>query len=208
MKNTILLICVAFTNLLLAGEATFSATQDAYTCDCAPNATNPNGGETYLYQGRVGSCFCNYFIEWGLWEIAPGTSIESAELWIYCKSFTGSAGAGNPVYHPITEAWDENTITYNTMPSWDISIRVTSGWPGASSWFVLDLTDVVQFWVDNPADNYGMVADVENTTSTSCPGFYSSNFADPELRPYLLVSATGLSTDNLTWGEVKIRNGE
>jgi len=205
MRITAFLLCILTPALLLAGEVSFSPIQDAYTCDCMPNTTNPNGGVTYLYQGRVGSCYCNYFIEWDLSSIAPGSVIDSAEIWIYCKSFTGSAGAGNPVYYMISEAWDENTVTYNTIPSYNEITVVTADWPTASSWQVIDVTGFVQSWVDGTIDNYGILTHVVNTPSTSCPGFYSSNYSNEQLRPYLLVTGSGLSLDQMTWSEVKTK---
>ena len=171
MKLLTLLFCMITAATLFAEEVSVPVLQDAYTCDCAPNATNPNGGCTYLYPGRVSNCCCNYYIEWDLSDIEPGAAIVSAELYIYCKSFTGSAGGGNPVYYPITETWDESTVTFNTMPSWNDSISVASTWPTASSWHTVDLTEFVQGWVDGSLENYGVFAHVENTPSTSCPGF-------------------------------------
>ncbi len=204
MRISALLLCIITPAILHAGEVSIQPLQDAYTCDCMPNATNPNGGYTYLYQGRVGNCYCNYCIEWDLSIIEPGTVIDSAEFWIYCKSFTGSPGAGNPIYYMITESWDENTLTYNTLPSWSESSSVTTDWPTQSSWHVIDVTEFVQGWVDGTFENHGVFAHVENTPSTSCPGFYSSNFSNEDLRPYVLVTGTGLSFDHVTWGEVKV----
>jgi len=203
MKLHTSLLCLVIASSLLADEVSVPVLQDAYTCDCAPNVTNPNGGITYLYQGRVGNCYCNYFIEWDLSGIEPGAAITSAELYIYCKSFTGTAGGGNPIYFPITESWDENTVTYNTMPSWNDSVSVTSVWPTAYSWHTVDLTSIVQGWIDGSIVNHGVLAHVENTPSTSCPGYFSSSYPVADRQPYLLINGTGLALDQTTWGEVK-----
>ena len=56
MSKTVLWLCIITPVLLLAEEISILPAKDAYTCDCAPNSTNPNGGFTYLYQGRVGNC--------------------------------------------------------------------------------------------------------------------------------------------------------
>ena len=205
MRNTVLLLCIISAALLYAEEISILPAQDAYTCDCAPNSTNPNGGYTYLYQGRVGNCYCNFFIEWDLSFIEPGTLIESAEFWIYCKSFTGSPGAGNPAYYLINESWDENTVTYNTMPLWSDSISVTSDWPTASSWHVIDLSEFVQGWIDGTVENHGVFAHVEDTPGTSCPGFFSSNYSVAARKPFLLITGTGLSLEQVTWCGVKVQ---
>ena len=204
MSKTVLLLCIITPVLLLADEISVLPAQDAYTCDCAPNSTNPNGGYTYLYQGRVGNCYCNYFIEWDLSFIELGTILDSAEIWIYCKSFTGSPGGGNPAYYLINESWDENTITYNTMPSWSDSISITTDWPASSSWHVIDITEFVQGWVDGTFENHGIFAHVEDTPGTSCPGFFSSNYSIADRKPYLLVTGTGLSFEQATWGNIKV----
>lgn len=198
--NYLLLVTLPLT--LLGGQIEIEPSQDAYTCDCVPNATNPNGGETYLYQGRVGNCYCNYFMEWDLSFITPGTIINSAELWIYCKSFTGSA-SGNPVYYMITESWNENNVTFNTIPSYDSGTAITSSWPVANEWYVIDFTDFAQAWVDDSSQNFGFLAHVVGATSSSCPGFYSSNFSNEEFRPYLVLSGEEVSLERNTWGEIK-----
>ncbi len=206
MKFSILLLCIIMPVSGIGGEVSIAPLQDAYTCDCMPNATNPNGGITYLYQGRVGNCYCNYFIEWDLSLIPSGTVIDSAEMRIFCKSITGSAGAGNPVYYAITESWDESTITYNTMPAFTDSSSVIADWPLQGSWHVIDLTAFVQGWVDGSVENHGVLAHVLNTPATSCPGYYSSNYSNELLRPYLLVTAAGLSFDQTTWSEIKAQD--
>ncbi len=111
MSKTVLLLCIFTPVLLLAEEINILPAQDAYTCDCAPNSTNPNGGFTYLYQG----------------------------------------------------------------------------------------------WVDGTFENHGIFAHVQDTPGTSCPGFFSSNYSIADRKPYLLVTGTGLSFEQVTWGNVKVR---
>ena len=43
------------------------------------------------------------------------------------------------------------------------------------------------------------------TPGTSCPGFFSSNYSIADRKPYLLVTGTGLSFEQVTWGNVKVR---
>jgi hypothetical protein len=186
-----------------AEEFVISPLQDAYTCDCAPNTTNPNGGWMYLYQGPVYNCQVNLYMEWDLSSLGSGRTIEKAELWLYCKSITGSVSGGSMVYYLITETWDETTVTFNTMPSWSTDISADSPWPDVGEWISIDVIDFVEAWYQGTEDNYGLFGHYIGASGSCCAGFYSSNYVNTDLRPFLLVECSELPLDQDTWAEIK-----
>jgi hypothetical protein len=191
-----------------AEEFILSPLQDAYTCDCAPGTTNPNGGPNYLYQGPVYNCQVNLYMEWDLSGLGTGMVIDSAELWLYCKSITGTVSGGSMVYYLITESWDETTVTYNTMPSWSTGISSLSPWPTVNAWISVDVTEFVEAWYEGTEQNFGLFGHYLNASGSCCAGFYSSNYANEDLRPYLSVSTNEVTLDPDSWGEIKTTNPE
>ncbi len=209
MRLLVILSSLAITAIPAAAEEfILSPLQDAYTCDCAPGTTNPNGGSSYLYQGPVYGCQVNLYIEWDLSELGTGKVIDTAELWLYCKSITGSVTGGSMVYYLITESWDETNVTYNTMPSWSTDITSLSPWPDVGAWISIDVKDFVDAWYQGTEENYGLFGHYINTVGNCCAGFYSSNYANENLRPYLLVNCYEVALDPESWGKIKTTSPE
>ena len=186
-----------------AEEFLLSPVQDAYTCDCAPGTTNPNGGPSYLYQGPVYGCQVNLYIQWDMTEIGENMEITSAHLWLYCRSITGSVTGGTMIYYQITEPWVETSVTWNNMPSYSTSVSSISPWPEVHAWNSVDVTAFAQCWYDGSLDNYGLCGHYLETVGNCCAGFYSSNYANPAVRPYLQVVCEEVALDQDTWGEIK-----
>jgi hypothetical protein len=202
MRFAFLILAVSLAGSAGAGEVTLQALQDAYICDCQPDVTNPNGGPTHLYHGRYGSCYDRTLIEWDLSDLPPSAVIEHAEMRLYCMSFTGTP-SGQPVYYMINDDWSELTVTLNTQPSWDDIPSLTASWPAPSTWFALDVTQFVQAWVDGSHENHGIYCTSMGATGTSVPGFWSSDAAQEDLHPVLVVTYSLAALDEGTWCEVK-----
>ena len=187
----------------LADELIITPSQDAYTCDCAPTTTNPNGGLYYLYQGPVWGCQVNLYIEWDISDLPEDIEIENAEMWLYCRSITGSVTGGNMVYYLITESWSETNVTYNTMPSYSTGVSQPSAWPGVQEWISIDVTEFVESWYTGTAENFGLFGHYLETVGNCCAGFYSSNYANESLRPYMVITFGEVGLDSESWGEIK-----
>jgi len=198
----VLLLMVLASSMVFADEIVFIPVQDAYVCDCQPGVTNPNGGPAHLYYGRYGSCYDRSLIQWDLSSIPAGTQIESAEMRMYCMSFTGSP-SGQPVFYLVNEAWDELTVTFDTQPSYGPEPVLSGSWPQPSTWFSIDVTPFVQAWIDGSRDNFGIYCTSIGTTGTSVPGFWSKDGDQEELRPQLVVTFTS-DLSSATWGEAKV----
>lgn len=176
--------------------------QDAYICDCQPDVTNPNGGPAHLYHGRYTTCYDRSLIQWDLSSMPAGAVVESAEMRLYCISFTGTP-SGQPAYYLIEQAWDELTVTHNTDPGFWATPSILAAWPQPQSWFSVDITSFVQDWMDGSRANYGIYCTSQGCTATSVPGFWSKDSDQTDLRPQLVVTYSLSAMEEDTWGAIK-----
>ncbi len=200
MKSLLVLSVLCFA--CMADVVELTPVQDAYICDCLPDVTNPNGGPTHIYFGRYGSCYDRTLIEWDLSQIPPGSTVQSAQMMLYCLSFYGTP-SGQPVFYLIDEAWSGDTVTYNTQPAYGTSPSITGSWPSAQSWHQTDVTAFVQAWVEGSHPNHGIYCTSTGTTGSSVPGFWSSDSPDESLWPVLVVTWSGADLADGTWAAIK-----
>jgi len=189
MRSLLVIPMIVMAIPAIAGVLELAPSQDAYICDCEPDQTNPNGGPNVLYQGQYGACFDRILIQWDLSTFGTGTTINDAEMWFYCTGFYGTV-SGNMTYHKILEAWSEDTVTYNTQPDFDAPPSATASWPVMETWHTVDITGLVQSWVDGSVANYGVYGWCEDTTGTCDAEFESSNDDYEAYRPKLVVDYT------------------
>lgn len=141
----------------------------------------------------------------GLSTIPANATINSATLYLYGKtsslafpngnsSYPGSLNAENSSYiqRVIGGNWDESTLTWNTMPTTTTTGQAMIG-PSSTQWgygTVVDVTEMVKEMVAQPSTNYGFMIRLVNETPSRSLVFATSENADPNLRPKLLVQAT------------------
>lgn len=98
--------------------------------------------------------------------------------------------------HRVNEAWNEQTVTWETQP--DVSGPITSTeQSGVNQWVSFDVTGLVKDWLAHPDMNYGVElsqADIVLAASGMPVAslYASSAFADASLRPQLSISAVPL----------------
>jgi hypothetical protein len=165
--------------------------KDTYICDCSPDENNPNGPITHLYQGQYGSCYDRTLIEWNLSALPANATIESAMMELWFNQLWGSE-SGEMVYYPILEYWEETEVTYSAQPAYSHDDSVVTAWPQQNnSWHGVDVTEFVRMWHDGTYENYGIYCHCQNTVSTSCAEFNSSDVATEDRRPRLTIEYTG-----------------
>jgi hypothetical protein len=105
--------------------------------------------------GGVDSATGVSVVRFDLSFIPAGSTVESAVFEAY--QFFGQGL--NPVavnLHPVTSAWNEATVTWGTMPGFDVpvttaNLNLAEGYKG---WTV---TGLVQQWVNGARPNYGLM---------------------------------------------------
>ena len=119
--------------------------------------------------------------------IPPGTQISSAVAKIYVVGIE----ATNSV-HEITADWDESTATWDSIESDHNSATIASipSSSPAGAFVDVNITALVQSWVNGAADNFGIMI---KTTSigSDLTEFASKEFADASKHPYLEITVGG-----------------
>jgi hypothetical protein len=120
---------------------------------------------------------CVPLLEFDLSSIPPKSQIASAvlKLTFYGRGQTEM----RPVIriHPITAAWDANLVTWNDKPAWDENSEIEVPSRPNDTWdpWEIDVTPLVQKWVDGGMENHGL-AIVADSTNGDCHNFA---FYDP-----------------------------
>ena len=87
--------------------------------------------------------------------------------------------AGNVDFHVVLTPWNENTVTFNTAPSFDPAIAATL--PIVVGDFEtnvsLDISAIAQAWVNDPPNNNGLalVANFGDVRFSSKEGVFAAN---------------------------------
>ncbi len=113
--------------------------------------------------------------------LPEGTQITRATFSIFV--FTPN---GQTVYlHPVTAAWDENTVTWNSFGgTYDMGTTIGTFDADAMAWRTVDVTAQVQAWV-NGDPNYGFLMMQQDPADGAT--FISKENSDSYFRPKLEI---------------------
>ena len=165
--------------------------KDAYICDCQPDANNPGGPITKLYQGPYyvsgHQCYARTASSWDLSSLPTGTNISQATIEFKCTSTYGTL-TGQMVFYRLLQNWGETTITSNTVPLYTSQDSIVTSWPSAGQWLSIDVTKIVRFWYEHPDSNFGIFGYCANATANNgAVEFNSSRFSTSTDRPKLTI---------------------
>lgn len=108
------------------------------------------------------------------------------------------SGNNNFIVQRIIEPWDENTVIWTNQPGSTAQNQVAV--PGTSSEsqdYVIDITTLVQDYVNNPSSSYGFLFKLATEQQYRSLIFASSDHSNAALRPRLVVNYNcTLSTEN------------
>jgi hypothetical protein len=176
----------------------FYPIQDSYVFENLPD-TNFGASDTLCIRSNVSNWgyITRTLFKFDLSPISPGTAIQSAILGLYM--FNQSGVDFEVEVHCILEPWDEMGVTWNNQPQYDSSIAGILDYQGYT-WWEFDITDLVQFWVDNPTLDYGALLKFETEQYLDSLGrvamFYSRDTAFST--PYLDIQTMGINEKNCT----------
>jgi hypothetical protein len=107
----------------------------------------------------------------------------------YPGSPYNSFGPNDTYVQKATSAWDENSVTWNTMPSSSVNGESLippskKQWNNNSS---ADVSQIVRAFVKNPSKNYGFILSLTNENIYHSYGFYSSESSNSSKRPKLVI---------------------
>ena len=115
--------------------------------------------------------------------IPEGSSIDAADFWVYV-----TRASNQTVYlHRITADWAEGFVTWNTFASsFDPTVLGTFV-TDSLGWHSVDITALVQAWVDGFPPNYGIVMRQDPSPYTT---YLASEYAVVAPRPKLEILYT------------------
>ena len=162
------LILLAVTLLGSVAQADFQVvltpTADVGLAGWDPDAVG-NPSESRIRAGWYYGREYTSLVQFPTWTPGPGEALVSAELVMH---FEGSEGEdAGPLAltvwaHSLDAAWNENTVTINTIPATRTSLAYGLAWFGygeTANWKSFgdgDATAAVQEWIDT-GENFGML---------------------------------------------------
>jgi len=95
---------------------------------------------------------------------------------------------GDVSIYQVTSPWDEMTVTWNTMPSFD-GTPIETETPDTERWYEWDITTLYNEWKSGASDNYGTIL-INHLEGTSVTGinFKSSDNEGLFFRPKLIIT--------------------
>lgn len=132
-------------------------------------------------------------------NIPTNATVTSATLKLYGVSSSphtaGNAGNNECILARATGSWAENTVTWNSQPTYTSANQVIIP-AGGSTWnwnFTnnsANLVAMVQYMISNPAQNYGFIMKLQSENTYNSLVFASSDHPDSTLWPELTVTYT------------------
>jgi hypothetical protein len=140
---------------------------------------------------------CNYrsMLRYDVRSIPANAVISSAKLYLYAKTNNINGNYGNPTFGTANTAllqkavtpWNIGTVSWNNQPSVSTaSQKVLAQSTSTRQDYVVDITDFVQQWVNQPDSNYGMLLRLQAEQYYNSMIFNSGQAAD-SLRPRLEI---------------------
>ncbi len=142
-----------------------------------------------------------YLIYFDLSALPLGIDLDSAVLKLYAPQNSGLNDYGNFTPSMITSSWNEDTVSWDTMPQCSTAIladAVRVGYPG---WYQWDITKMAQMWTSNSHNNHGLVLKSLEDRQNDIKEFYTSycQYCKPSLeiayhsRPSVKLDSRGIT---------------
>ena len=186
MKALYIFIFLVILNLITINAASWTGNpdHDAYVWSDYPT-TNYNNGNLYIDQG------VDILIHFNLTNVfQPATPTEKAIVSSTTLALYETHGWVNTPgfnFYEVTSSWAENTVTYNTRPSYgNYLFNVGTPATGWNYYSQVQIKQLVENWLNGTSNNYGLVLDCKNQAYEDV--FLSSESASN--KPYLTFSWT------------------
>ncbi|MES2555114.1 MAG: DNRLRE domain-containing protein [Bacteroidota bacterium] len=153
--------------------------------------------KAFCVPGAAGGANSNRgLVYFDLSSVPAGSDVTSATLDLYgCgyinASFPGHYGNNASKVYRVTSPWAENTVTWNTQPTYSASDYASlPASTTADQNYQITTTALVEYMVQNPSTNYGFLLqlDTENPSDGSVMAFHSSDGANSAKYPKLCLT--------------------
>ncbi len=204
IKEIFFTITLLFVVIITHAQTTITITAGSKWQDALLNSrsgyTNTNYGTTNKMQalrwtfGGTPATYRN-LIYTDVSDIPAGSTVTSAVLYFYTDpSWTGNinsslSGSNEAYLEKVTSVWSDGTVTWNNQPSTTATGRIYV--PQSSSNLdnpQVNITSLVQDWVDNPSTNNGMMFKLVTEVHYRSRIYASEDYATSAYRPKLVVT--------------------
>lgn len=155
------------------------------------NPSNSYGDRGYMNVRNVGSSGLQIdsLVKFDLSPVSSDVTVISATLNLYYYNWDANYPAGrNLNIYRITSRWGEDTVTWNTQPSYASQRTSNATVPSSYSWMAWNVTSDVQSFVAGELDNYGWKITDENYWSyKNIPQIYLLPKGYDDYTPYLAI---------------------
>lgn len=202
------------TAVLQSGHDDYSGCSDTYIQFYLPTENYCQSPELYLVTSNKAATL----LQFDLTDLPANVTGLNADAIILEATLELYAVQGNEdvvmgIYLPYGP-WDPCTVTWNApweepgadgLSDREYEPRVTATMQQATGWMAFDVTGLVQYWLADPSQNYGMIIKSFDVSSPSHHIFFSSDHPSEENRPKLTIkyepalpTPTATSTPNST----------
>lgn len=132
-------------------------------------------------------------IQFDFSSIPTNRSVKKATLNLYYKdlepNITYHTGNNESTLRLITEPWDENAVTWNNAPSTTNlhQVSLPRSVSPQQNYLDIDVTEAIIQLIDKPNEYFGLELRLMNELPYTCLLFASSDIAQVELRPKLVI---------------------
>ncbi|MBA2870486.1 RHS repeat-associated protein [Anoxybacillus calidus] len=164
-------------------------TFDAYVGEYYSNVNY--GGDAELRTGYAPGVYSHRsFIKFGSSLPSLNGGLLTSAVFKAYKYYEPSSVDTTITIHRAYASWSSSTITWNNQPSFGGSYAsklLASG--AANGWYSWDVTNLVNYWYDNPSQYHGLVMQASNeNTVGSYRKFYSSDYNGGAYAPRLEIT--------------------
>ena len=186
MKKLYFTIAVLFLSFTLTkAQITTVYPTDDMTTQTGGSGMMPPNEELWIANWDAMQNYHQTLIKFDLSQYT-GQTITNANLKIY-QHFHAPDGSPTPSkIFAITEDWDENTWQVSTNVTHGTTEYATPEFTATLGWYEIDITSLVNEWLDETISNYGLV--IIANSGTKFAEFYSKDAADTTKHPYLELS--------------------
>jgi hypothetical protein len=170
--------------------------QDAMVLETSPSTNY--GEDTRLSVGTVNTGRVRSLLKFDVSSIPDGVVLDAATLRTYFDhTHTTNAYDVTIGAYRVTGPWSESSVTWNTMPTYSLTgVGFDVKAAGQSSaWHEFGMTALAQGWLNDPANNYGVLLRAQSETlGRGGPRYQASQYGfggETSNRPALV----------LTWGK-------
>jgi len=167
--------------IVIIQRGTGGQVADAYIWESEPDYT---GNWDTLYTGRVGWGRKQTLLRFDLSTLEASTTVHQATLHLTQKYGTGPRTVNA---HRIVAQWGEDTVTWNHFGGRYEQSVVGSFSSAGSGWKEVDITALVQGWLNGSIVNYGVLLDDPSAGPDEAEEYVASEDGRTEQRPKLEI---------------------